>query len=59
MRVLLLLATAVCSAGFIQCDLEDGELEIELDDWDHDWDDGGFYVDVWGDEWYDPGPCCW
>jgi len=56
-RVLLLLSMAVLPAGVVQCEFDDGELEIDFDDWDYDYD--GVHVDVWYDEWYDPWPCCW
>jgi hypothetical protein len=59
-KMLLVLTLGVLPIGFVQCDLDDGELEIEFDDWDRDWDDDHHHhVDVWYDEWYDPFYCCW
>ena len=44
------LSMAILPAAFIQCDPETGYLEINLDDWDIDWEDWeDWNVDVWYD----------
>ena len=56
-RALMLLSLAVLPGSFIECDLEDGELDIDLDEIGFDFDDDeGCCIDVWYD-WGDP--CCY
>ncbi len=43
-RVLMVLLLAAVPGGFIECDLEDGELEVDLDELDLD---DGVRVDLW------------
>ena len=53
----MLLSLAVLPGSFIECDLEDGELDIDLDEIGFDFDDDeGCCIDVWYD-WGDP--CCY
>jgi len=48
-RVLMVLSFAALPGGVIECDLEDGELEVDFDDFDFDEED--IEVDFWYD-WY-------
>ena len=40
-RLLMLLSFGMLPGGFVECDLEDGELELDFDDLDD------LYIDVW------------
>ena len=63
-KVVMILTLAVLPGGVVQCELDDGELEIDLDGIDirfDDFDDDDYYVDVFYDD-YDWDPyydCCW
>ena len=52
----MILSLVVLPGSFIECDLEDGELDIDLDEIGVDFDDDGCCMDVWYD-WGDP--CCY
>ncbi len=43
-KALLIMSCATLPSSFIECDMEDGELEIDFDDIADD-----FYIDVWYD----------
>ena len=63
-KVVMILALGVLPGGVVQCELDDGELEIDLDGIDvrfDDFDDDYYHVDVVYDD-YDWDPCydcCW
>jgi len=54
MRTLMILAVGVLPVAAVDCDLEDGEFEIDIDGWhdcDDDWCSGGYYYEEY---YYDP-----
>ena len=63
-RILLILSMGLLAGGDIECDLDDGELEIDLDGirlyddyyYDDYYYDEVYYEDVWYDPWWG---CCW
>ncbi len=62
MRWMMILTMGSVAGTGVECDLEDGELEIDLPDLDLIYDDyyygGGYYYEevYYDDVWY---PCCW
>jgi len=60
MLALMIVSACLLTGSEIDCDWEDGEFEVDFDDFDF-WDDGYiveeyYYEDYYYDPWYD---CCW
>jgi len=56
-RMLMVLAVGVLPFAAVDCDLEDGEFEIDIDGWDRHgcddyWCDDGYYY--YDDDYYEP-----
>ena len=57
LRMLLILAVGVLPFATVDCDLEDGEFDIDIDDWDRNCggyycDDGYYYEEYYYDDYY-------
>ena len=60
-RMLMVMAVGVLPFAAVDCDLDDGEFEIDIDGWgrhgcDDYWCDDGYYYDdyYYDDYYYDP-----